>query len=1180
MEVSDRAGQSAIRRSTARRGLGTGFLSAYGLAVCLLVYAGPKGQAGGPSSTDIEFFEKDVRPLLIEKCGGCHGDVRPKGKLKLTSREAILAGGDNGPAAVPGKPDESLLVKAVRYHDDPRMPPKGKLADKHIEILERWVKLGLPWPGNKATPPATPADGRFSVTNQQRQFWSFRPVKAGSAPAVHDTAWPRTSVDPFILAKLEAAGLAPAGPADKRTLIRRATFDLIGLPPTPTEVDTFVADNSPEAFARVVDRLLASPRYGERWGRHWLDVVRYADARDLIQLPPESDFREAWRYRDWVVDSFNRDLPYPDFVRAQVAGDLLPSPRPGGFNADGLVATGLLAIADFVPGDVDKNQMIADYVNDQVDVVGRAFLGLSVACARCHDHKFDPISTEDYYALAGIFFSTRIVPGPVAGNTPLVRVPLLSPTEIAQRQAQDAAAARRRTELEQLLPEAADRAYREHLTGLLTGQSARYLVVAREVRKPVDTKNAVLADVAKRTGLHEGTLAEWVAFLDRVEKNPTANYPTAARELAAGNLTGTELAKAATVFQEMFATQAKRDAAEPEKNALARAALLSFRADDPRLATDAAGRVTLWPNRAGFSGDAAPSAPHTGPLKAATKVADHTKPVIRFDGQSLLEARRPVPAVGTLFVVYQTAPESAGGERLVGWEDADVGRHGLGLMLNRDGSRHAILRNNGQSGDVLDRSKPQGLESVCLTWGPGGTSMRRNGVETAGQTKIASLSSDPNITALKIGGPGSGGSPRFHGDVAELRVYSRPLTGAEVKQVEAELREAWYQPDDPKKLALDPLAELYAEVLSPRGPFWPPEAERTRRLSPEVQGQLQAMRVELDGLRARRPAEIPQAVVAQDGGPKGTRHEGFKDAPVFIRGDHKRPGKTVPRGFPRVLTGERAEAITTGSGRLQLGDWLARPDNPLPARVMVNRIWQHHFGEGLVRTPNDFGERGELPTHPELLDDLAARFVASGWSVKAMHRLLMLSAAYQQSSRPTAVALARDPENRLFGRTNRQRLDAEAIRDSLLAVAGRLDGGRGGPPFTDLGVPRRTLYLMAARTGANTSDFGRLFDRADPSLIVGQRGQSVVAPQALFFLNDPFVSGMAKFLAARIRAEGPSSVEARIRRLYALVLGRPPTPDEVDVGSQLLFRSESNGPDPWERYCLLVLSTNEFLYVD
>ena len=264
-------------------------------------------------------------------------------------------------------------------------------------------------------------------------------MKAAAPPDVRNTVWPRSEIDRFILAGLEARGIAPARPADRYTLLRRATFDLIGLPPTPKELDDFLADRSPDAFARVVDRLLASPSYGQRWGRHWLDVVRYADARDLIQLPAESDFREAWRNRDWVVSAFNRDLPYAEFVRYQLAGDLLPPTRPGRINAEGLVATGLLAIADFVPGDVDKDQMIADYVNDEIDVVGQTFLGLSLACARCHDHKFDPISTEDYYALAGIFFSTSLIPGTVPGNTPLVRVPLLPPDELARLQRDDAA---------------------------------------------------------------------------------------------------------------------------------------------------------------------------------------------------------------------------------------------------------------------------------------------------------------------------------------------------------------------------------------------------------------------------------------------------------------------------------------------------------------------------------------------------------------------------------------------------------------------------------------------------------------------------------------------------------------------------------------------------------------------
>ena len=413
--------------------------------------------------------------------------------------------------------------------------------------------------------------------------------------------------------------------------------------------------------------------------------------------------------------------------------------------------------------------------------------------------------------------------------------------------------------------------------------------------------------------------------------------------------------------------------------------------------------------------------------------------------------------------------------------------------------------------------------------------------------------------------------------MAELRVYNKQLDDTERCQVEAELHDDWFNDADPKAAPTDAAVELYDELLSIRGPFGASADERRKQLPAEARAQLAALGDELESLRKKPPFVIPQAVVVQDGGPKNTRHEGFKDTAVFLRGDPKKLGKTVPRGFPRVLAGERQERIATGSGRLQLADWLTRTDNPLTARVMVNRIWQHHFGEGLVRTPNDFGERGERPTHPALLDYLATRFIESGWSVKAMHRLIMLSSVYQQNSRTDANVLARDADNRLFGRMNRQRLEAEAIRDSLLAVAGRLDDKPGGPPFEDLAVPRRTLYLQSARTGANTSDFGRLFDRADPGSIVAQRGQSTAAPQALFFLNDKFVTAIARDLAARVMREAPRGDEARIRFLYTLVLGRPPTRAERDVGVELLSAAAA---DSLERYCHLLLCTNEFLYLD
>ena len=1155
------------------------------LGALILVFAGlSSGTTRGSDLKSADFFEKEIRPMLVEKCYKCHGAGKVRGGLNLTGRAFLLKGGDNGPAAVPGKPKESLIVEAVEHRGELKMPPNGKLSATEIDHLKHWVSIGLPWPDTPAKSPSKPASGSDLTQVSESTsltWWSFQPLRKAPPPTTKDRIWPRSEVDRFILADLEAKGLKPAPPVDKPTLLRRAAFDLTGLPPTPREIESFLADTSPDAFARVVDRLLASPAYGERWGRHWLDVVRYADARDLIQLPAGSDFREVWRYRDWVVEAFNRDMSYADFVRYQIAGDLMPPSRPGGINKDGLVATGLLAIADFVPGDVDKDLMIADYVNDEVDVVGKAFLGLSIACARCHDHKFDPISAEDYYALAGIFFSTRLIPGPVPGNTPLVRVPLLATDELAKLHARDATDKRRRTELEQELPDAIDRAYLTVVRRLITDETSRYFLTACEYRNQMTASaKRSLGELARQRVLQESLLTAWVDFLGKIGKQPLADLHPILSDAMAGKLVGPALKQAADELQQALARYASRQSAEFARSTdggqqLVRDCVLRFRADDPRVQTDSSARVLRWPNRSDLPLDA--SSAGTGPIKTTAKINGHTKTVLRFDGRALLQVPREVPSTGSLFVVFQTAKTATGGQRLLGWEDSNVGKHGLSLMLE-PGALSAILRNNGQSGDVVDRRPSTEFQTVCVTWGPKGTTLHRNGVAVGSQKGIDAVSSDPSIKSLNLGGPGSGNAARFQGDLAEVRVYRRQLDDLTRKEVETELHHAWFESTETHAIPRDAVADLFDELLSARGPFWLAADARTAALPKEERSRLDAMRRELDVLKSKKPLEIPEAVVVQDGGPKGTRHEGFKDATVFIRGNHKRPGKTVPRGFPRVLTGGHPIRITEGSGRRQLADWLTRPDHPLTARVMINRVWQHHFGEGLVRTTNDFGKRGDFPSNLALLDDLAARFIESGWSLKSMHRLIMLSSSYQQSSRADAEALARDPENRLFGRMERQRLDAEAIRDSLLSVAGRLDCRRGGPGFLDLNVPRRTLYLMSVRTGPSVSDFGRLFDRADPGSIVAERGQSIVAPQALFFLNDPFVIEQSRALAARLAREEPGDIAARIQRLYVLVLGRPPTQAEIDLGRRML--APDRDIDPWVNYCQIIFSTNEFLYID
>jgi hypothetical protein len=428
--------------------------------------------------------------------------------------------------------------------------------------------------------------------------------------------------------------------------------------------------------------------------------------------------------------------------------------------------------------------------------------------------------------------------------------------------------------------------------------------------------------------------------------------------------------------------------------------------------------------------------------------------------------------------------------------------------------------------------------------------------------------------------------------LAELRVYATQVDDEARANIEADLTKRWCSPPAEQLETIDPVAELYDELISPQSPFRLERAERYKSFPQEFRTRYAELADELELLKKKTPPDIPRAVVVQDGGPVGTPFEGFRDAQVYLRGNHANPGKTVPRGFPRALAGVDQPLIREGSGRKELARWITRPENPLTARVMVNRIWQHHFGAGLVRTSANFGAMGERPSHPELLDYLAERFVASGWSIKAMHRLIMLSSAYQQSSRPSPEALDADPENRLLSRANRRRLEAEAVRDSLFEVAGRLDSTLGGPGFQELSTPRRSIYLMSVRTGAKTSEFGPLFDAPDCSGIVERRSESIVATQALFLMNDPLVAELAKGLAQRVAREVPPGDDReRIQRLYEITVGRPPTVAEVVVGLRFLRGKAEQAKEvemlalaasamEWARYCQLVICANEFIYVD
>lgn len=738
--------------------------------------------AAPPSPETVEFFEKRVRPVLAEHCFACHGPKKQKASLRLDSEAALLKGGESGKIVIPGDPDKSLLIRAIRHEGDTKMPEK-KLPDDMIAALTAWVKMGAPWPKNDKV--ADDADA-------WKKHWAFQPVKKAEAPAVKDRTWPASPVDFFVLAKLEAKGWKPAPEADRRTLIRRVYFDLLGLPPTPEEVDAFVKDSSPDAYAKLIDKLLASQHFGERWARHWLDVARYADERGYVGVNVDRVYPYAYAYRDWVVRAFNEDLPYDRFLLDQLAADQLVN----GADTRDLAAMGFLTVGRRFLNNTH------DIIDDRIDVVCRGLMGLTVGCARCHDHKYDPIPLKDYYSLYGVF----------ASSDEPEEQPLLVPSP---------------------------------------GNPARAAFEV-ELKKLQDE------------------LDKW-----------------------------------------------DRDNAEMKKN----------RAREFR------------------------------------------------------EKRKPLEnKIKKLKASHAGAPP------------------------------HAMV--------MVDRPKP----------------------------------------------------------------------------------------------------------VNPH---------------------------------------------------------------VFLRGNPNNPGPEIPRQFLEVLTGPERQPFAKGSGRLEMARAIASKDNPLTARVMVNRVWLHLFGAGLVRTPSDFGLRSDPPTHPELLDHLATRFVEDAWSTKKLIRAILVSKTYRQSSDnpQSAIAPSADPDNMLLWKMNRRRLDFESMRDSILAVAGRLDPAVSGQSMALLTPPfsrRRTLYGFIDRQ--NLPGVYRTFDFASPDTHSPYRFTTTVPQQALFLMNSPFLAEQAKALASRPEVANGGN-EERIKQLYRLILCR--TPSDAERARALRFIQEASadraGPkgfNAWEQYAQVLLLSNEFAFVD
>ena len=803
--------------------------------------------AASPSADEVSFFESKIRPLLSEHCYDCHSSKaeKIKGGLVLDSRDGWMAGGDSGDVIEPGSPEDSLLLTTVRYADpDLQMPPKYKLKDEEIELLEEWIAMGAPDP---RTGPATVKTYGVDL-EKGRQHWAFKPVSDPAAPVVKDSAWPRNEVDRFTLSRMEAAGIHPVPDADRFSLLRRVSLDLTGLPPTEAEIDAFVKDpaSDDEALAKVVDRLLASPSFGERWGRHWLDVARYADSVGKTRNIP---FPYAWRYRNHVIDAFNAGQPYDRFLAEQIAGDLLSAEGSADREAK-LVATGWLALGSMDLNERDDDQFLLDRVDDQMDTLGRATMALTLGCARCHDHKFDPVAQTDYYALAGIFASTQT----------------------------------------------------------LSGQKHR------------------------QGGNKDYTDSRLLASLDGSMPLPRAEDMVRVSELQA---------------------------------------------------------------------------------------------------------------------------------------------------------RLEVLREKSLKGGIPD-------------------SRRR-----------------------------------------ELK--------AELTQVRSEL------------------AKLQAA----------PASSGSKKKSKK------------DSDRSAIDLGAPLAMAACEGP--------VRDLALRVRGEPDIKGEVVPRGFPAVLTSAATPKLPEGtSGRLELAQWLTSPDHPLTSRVMVNRIWSHLFGRGLVETVDNFGLAGAVPTHPELLDFLATRFVGGGWSVKSMIRLMVLSRTYRLSVAYPPDNVAADEGNSLYWRANLRRLEAEGIRDGLLVSSGLLQPGRpDGAPFDrsvggDLGKaakkggkapsdvilkPVRSVYLPVFRS--RLPGMFTVFDFAEPDQVNGQRNVTTVPTQALFFLNNPFVLKTASAHAARLLDLENATDADRVQKAYAAVLGRFPSPAEVDRA--LAFIREGEGEDDvqeaWAAWIQALYSTAEFRYI-
>lgn len=918
------------------------------------------------ANADELVFETMVRPVLGEICGECHGAQKQEGGLRVDSLAALLKGGTRGPALVPGEPEQSWLIRAIRREDqDFAMPPKRALTTRELNAFEQWVAEGAVWPPNLDSPVV-----EISLAERRRQHWAFQPLDSVPLPEVRDGRWPRKKMDRFVLARLESLDIEPSPPAERRMLIRRAYLDLLGLPPAYGDVEAFCQDPRPDAFERLVDDLLARPEYGERWGRHWLDVARYADAKGYVD-GGEAKFPFAFSYRDYVVEAFNADLPYDVFIREQIAADRLPREEGG----KSLAALGFLTVGsrfNFFPHEI---------IDDRIDVVTRGVLGLSVACARCHDHKYDPILAEDYYSLYGIFAHS---PEQSPDRAPVIGTPGAGET----------------TEFTKELAEAS-KAYEDY-----------------------------------RHDLHRRVMSELRAWAGDYLRYIVQTTPE------------------------------HRTRSQPE--------LRTERGLVREVSAYASGAVWRW--------------------------------------RAYLNSRLPDDPVFGLWVRLAQLPRSDWAASAIevvaefgAWADA----------------------NQIVAGRFAETPELQDMEDVANCYG--------RLLEEAEQKWQARLATVPSANAL-------------------------------VEPDWERVRRALYAADFPASITVDEAVDYCTldESVEVRKRF-----ANTERVFLKVWSDV-----------APRPMLVEE-------------RDWQEPQRVFLRGNPRRLGPAVPRAIPARLGLVEPIPITTGSGRLELAQALTDPRHPLTARVMVNRVWAWHFGQGLVASTSDWGTRSTPPSHPALLDHLALEFVKHGWSLKFLHRQILLSATWQQMSDDRPKARASDPENRWYWRQNRRHVAFEVVRDGMLAVAGELDSSQGGPPVEkapdDVTHRRRTIYGFVDRE--RLVDLYRVFDFPSPDITATARPRTSVPQQTLFLLNSPFVLHQAEALYGHVSREiMANDREARsldlVQSLFRRVYGREASGDELlRVGKHVGGTLHQEWDEPSQRRLGIQLAqalilSNEFLFLE